>query len=622
MLSNLFCMKTRLIPRLGWLLAGLLLLSTPLLAQNLAVGKAAFASSAVQPARNAFDGKPGSRWESNASDPQYVIVDLGAVQDLARIRLTWETALGKDFTLDISAVTAAPSDASWTNVVNGNWVTVQNTTGNGATANDYTFRQRGRYVRLYGTARGTGYGYSLWEFEVYAYNPNPNLALGKTATGAPADKQAAANAFDGDGTTRWESDYSDPQTLGVDLGAVQPIDAIRLTWEAALGQDFTLDVSSDGTTWQTLVPVTGNASTSNEYANLGARGRYVRLHGTARGTPYGYSLYELEVFAASNTQVNQANGKPGVASTIQGTLTENYAFDNDRLTRWASAAGQDDAFIYVDLQAAVAISRVYLVWEQAYGGDFTLDVSDDAATWTTVSTTVNNSLHFNEYAFTTPVHGRFVRLNGTRRGTSIPANGYSLYEFQVNGTAAPLPVTLTRFGATAQGTGVAVSWATASERNNAGFEVQRSADGTAFTALGTVAGAGTSQTAHTYGYFDAAPLRATGYYRLQQRDADGTRTYGPVVAVQAGPAALPALSLYPNPATGGATLAWEGSAAAAGRWYLANTLGQVVHTEALVTRAGPNALALDLRPYPAGRYVLTLEAAGQTVRRTLVQKMD
>lgn len=615
-------MKTSLIQRLGWLLASLILLSNPLRAQNLAVGKAAIASSTVQPATYAFDGKLGTRWESNSSDPQYIIVDLGMVQDIARIRLTWETALGKDFTLDISAVTAAPSDASWTNVVNGNWVTVQNTMGNGSTSNDYTFRQRGRYVRLYGTARGTGYGYSLWEFEVYAYNPNPNLALGKTATGAPTDKQAAGNAFDGDGTTRWESDYSDPQTISVDLGSVQPIDDIRLTWEAALGQDFTLDVSTDGTTWQTLVPVTGNASTSTEYANLGASGRYVRMHGTARGTPYGYSLYEFEVFATSNNQVNQANGKPGVASTTQGALTANYAFDNDRLTRWASTAGQDHVSIYVDLQGEAAISRVYLVWEQAYGGDFTIDVSDDKVTWATVSTTVGNSLHFNEYTFTTPVNGRYVRMNGTLRGTTTPADGYSLYEFQVNGTLTPLPVTLTRFGATTQRAGVAVSWATASELSSAGFEVQRSADGTAFRTLGTVAGAGTTQTAHTYSYLDAAPLCATGYYRLKQFDADGTSTYSPVVAVPAGTAALSMLSLYPNPATGGATLAWEGSAASTGRWYLTNTSGQVVHTEALVTQAGPNTLALDLHPYPTGRYVLTMEAAGQSVRRTLVQKLD
>ncbi|MGI4970191.1 MAG: discoidin domain-containing protein [Janthinobacterium lividum] len=598
------------------------MLSKPLLAQNIALGKASIASSVVQAASNAFDGNTNSRWESSSSDPQYIIVDLGSVQDIARIRLKWETALGKNFTLDISSVTAAPGDANWTNVVNGSWITVENITGNTATANEYTFRQTGRYVRMYGTARGTGYGYSLYEFEVYAYNPNPNLALGKIATGASTDRQAAANAFDEDGTTRWESASSDPQTISVDLGSVQTIDDIRLTWEAALGKDFTLDVSNDGTTWQTIVLVTGNTSTSNEYANLGASGRYVRMSGTARGTAYSYSLYEFEVFAASNNQVNQANGKPGVASTTQGLLTENYAFDNDRLTRWASTADQDNAFVYVDLQGEAAISRVYLVWEQAYGGNFTIDVSDDKVTWTTVSTTVNNSLHFNEYTFYTPVTGRYVRMNGTKRGTASVDNGYSLYEFQVNGMFQPLPVTLTRFSAAAQGTGVAVSWATASEQHNAGFDVQRSTDGANFMTLSTVAGAGPTQRTHSYSYFDTTPLRAMGYYRLKQLDTDGTVTYSPVAVVQAAATVLSTLDSYPNPTADRATLAWESPVATAGRWFLTSTIGQVVHTETFTTQAGPNTLALDLQPYPAGRYVLTVEAAGQATRRALVQKAN
>ncbi|MGI4874361.1 MAG: discoidin domain-containing protein [Janthinobacterium lividum] len=614
-------MKTSLIQRMGWLLASLVLLSSPLLAQNLALGRATLASSSVQAASNAFDGNPGSRWESTASDPQYILVDLGSVQDIVHIRLAWETALGRDFTLSVSAVTAPPSDANWTNVLTGTWMTVQQTTGNTALSNDYSVRQSGRYVRLYGTARGTGFGYSLFEFEVYAYNPNPNLALGKTPTGVSSARQAAANAFDGNGTTRWESDYSDPQTLSVDLGSVQPIDDIRLTWEAAVGKDYTLEVSTDGTTWQTVAPVTGNASTTTEYAHLGASGRYVRLTGTARGTAYGYSLYEFEVFAASNNQVNLASGQPSFASSTQGAFPKNYAFDNDRLTRWSSTANLDNAFLYVDLQRTTTIGRVYLVWDQAYGGDFTLDVSDDATTWTTVSTAIDNSLHFNEFLFTTSVSGRYVRMNGTKRNTTIANTGYSLYEFQVNGLLTPLPVMLTHFGATAQLSGVAVSWATAREQHNASFAVQRSAEGVAFTTLGTVAGAGSTQLTHLYSYFDATPLRATGYYRLQQLDTDGTLTYSPVVVVSAAPTAPSMLSLYPNPTTGRATLSWEGTAAT-GRWYLTNSTGQVVHSEALAAPAGPPTLTLDLQPYPASQYVLTLEVAGQPLRRTLLQKID
>jgi hypothetical protein len=614
-------MKSYLGQRITWLLACLLFVSSPLLAQNLTLGKAAFASSAVQAASNAFDGNTGTRWESNSTDREYIIVDLGSVQSIDRIRLSWEAALGKDFTLDISTVTSAPSDANWTNVVNGTWNTAVPVTGNAATTNDYpNLGKSGRYVRMNGTKRGTGFGYSLFEFAVYPYDPNPNLALGKTATTSPSPIQSADNAFDGSGTTRWESAYTDAQFIMVDLGSVQTIDRIRLTWESALGKDFTLDVSTDGSTWETAMPVTGNTSTSNEYANLGKRGRYVRMNGTARGTVYGYSLYEFEVFASSNNAPNIANAKMSVASSTQGTLLPSYAFDNDRLTRWGSTAGREDASIYVDLHGEATISRVYLVWEKAYGGNFTIDVSEDLTTWTTVATTAGNTFHFNEYTFATPVTGRYVRMNGTKRGTTIADNGYSLYEFQVNGTITPLPVTLTSFGAVSQGTGVAVNWATASELHNAGFEVQRSADGAAFATLATVTGLGTTQSAHTYSYFDAAPLRTTSYYRLKQLDLDGTFAYSPVVAVHAA-ASSTALSIYPNPTTDRTTVTWETPIESAGRWYLTNSIGQVVHAESLSSSVS-STLALDLQAYPAGSYVLTVEGAGKVLRRARVQKSN
>jgi hypothetical protein len=617
-------MKINLRTYVIWLFMCLLAAVNPTLAQNLALGKAAFTSSTpVQAAANAFDGNLNTRWESPSNDSQYIIVDLGSVQSIDHIRLNWETALGKNFTLDISNVTAAPSDANWTNVVNGTWTTAVSVTNNAATTNDYpNLGKSGRYVRMNGTARGTGYGYSLYEFAVYPYDPNPNLALGKSVTTSSAPLQVAENAVDGDGKTRWESPYTDPQVLTIDLGSIKTIDHIRLTWESALGKDFTLDVSADGTQWQTAVTVTNNASTSNEYTNLGKSGRYVRLTGTTRNTPYGYSLYEFEVFAASTNAVNLASQKTATASSTQGTLNASYAFDNDRITRWGSTAGREDAYIYVDLLGKATISRVYLVWEKAYGGDFTIDVSQDAITWNTVSTIAGNSFHFNEFTFSTPVTGRYVRMNGTKRGTTIADNGYSLYEFEVNGTLQPLPVTLTKFSAAIQGTGVALNWATASEHNSAGFEIQRTA-GTVFTTLATVASTNTTQYPHTYSYVDVAPLSTISYYRLKQIDTDGTYTYSPVVVVQAIKAGIGtlAISSYPNPTPDRATVVWEFPLSAPGRWYITNTLGQVVHAETLSSEAATT-LNVDLQAYPAGSYMLTVEAGSQVVGRGRIQKTN
>ncbi|MGW4041842.1 discoidin domain-containing protein [Streptomyces sp. NPDC004721] len=124
---------------------------------NAALGKPASASStenAGTPASAAFDGDPGTRWSSAFSDPQWVQVDLGSVQNLCKVDLTWETAYAKEFQIQASA--------------NGqSWTTLRSVTGaTGGTAS-YDVSGSGRYLRVYGTARSTGYGYSLWEVAVH-----------------------------------------------------------------------------------------------------------------------------------------------------------------------------------------------------------------------------------------------------------------------------------------------------------------------------------------------------------------------------------------------------------------------------------------------------------------------
>jgi len=445
-----------------------------------------------------------------------------------------------------------------------------------------------------------------------------NLALNKTAT---ATSGSAGLAVDGIGNTRWESASTDQQAITIDLGSVQTIDRIRLTWENAYGKDFSLQVSSDGTTWTVVKDVVDNTTTANEYANLRTSGRYVKMNGTKRATVYGFSLYEFEVFNYSTNDTNLAFGKSATASTTQGGFPVANAFDNSNDSRWGSTPNLNAASLAVDLRGAATISRVYLIWETAYGKNFTIEVSDDAVTWTIVKTVTNNTLHFNEFLFSTPVAGRYVRMNGTARGNTGPDYGFSLYEFQVTGTITPLPVTLTSFSAAPQGTGVAVNWATASEKNNAGFEVERSANGLDFATLTTITGMGTTLNAHTYSYLDAAPLRATSYYRLKQIDLDGTFAYSPVVAVQPLATSTATLSIYPNPTADRATIAWEAPITGAGRWYLTNNTGQIVHGEALSGEL-TTTLAVDLQAYPAGSYVLTVEAAGKVVCRGRVQKLN
>ncbi len=176
--------------------------------------------------------------------------------------------------------------------------------------------------------------------------------------------------------------------------------------------------------------------------------------------------------------------------------------------------------------------------------------------------------------------------------------------------ATPLPVELVAFTAqpSADQATVRLAWATATEKNSARFEVERSTDGTGFTRLATVAAAGTSASAHTYGCTDSTPPTALLYYRLRQVDADGTATYSPVRTVNLNPMlATGSLALFPNPASTGTLLKNAGPHAPV---QVLDALGRVVAT-ATANAEGGAALAL-----PAGLVsgVYIVRAGAQSCR--------
>ncbi|SBT42009.1 discoidin domain-containing protein [Micromonospora narathiwatensis] len=125
-------------------------------ATNAALGRPATASSTENagfPATAAVDGNLGTRWSSAASDPQWLQVDLGSARTLCRVVLNWEAAYARAYQIQTS------TDGT-------GWTTVYSTTTGAGGTETLTLTGTGRYVRVYGTARATGYGYSLWEFTV------------------------------------------------------------------------------------------------------------------------------------------------------------------------------------------------------------------------------------------------------------------------------------------------------------------------------------------------------------------------------------------------------------------------------------------------------------------------
>ncbi|SDW55329.1 Ricin-type beta-trefoil lectin domain-containing protein [Amycolatopsis xylanica] len=129
------------------------------------------------------------------------------------------------------------------------------------------------------------------------------LSQGKPATASSVESSSypASAAFDGSLTgARWASKEGvDPQWLRVDLGATANISQVKLTWEAAYGKFYTIQTSPDGSTWTTIFATTTGNGGTDDLTGLTGTGRYVRVNGTARGTSYGYSLFEMQVYGTN-----------------------------------------------------------------------------------------------------------------------------------------------------------------------------------------------------------------------------------------------------------------------------------------------------------------------------------
>ncbi len=188
---------------------------------------------------------------------------------------------------------------------------------------------------------------------------------------------------------------------------------------------------------------------------------------------------------------------------------------------------------------------------------------------------------------------------------TLPANG-------APANATPLPVVLTDFAGQRQGAAVALSWHTASEQHNAGFEVQRQLAGKVeFETLGFVAGGGTAAQASSYTFRDAVVPAGPVYYRLRQLDQDDTATYSPVIAVAGVASATGAtlLPVFPQPARGGWLRVQVAGTAQPVTLRLLDGLGRVVQQQLCEQEA-----QVDVSRLPSGVYYLAAyDAAGQVL---------
>ncbi|MGH8047962.1 MAG: discoidin domain-containing protein, partial [Chthoniobacterales bacterium] len=495
--------------------------------------------------------------------------------------VNWEHASGKTYTIDVS-----PDGSSWTTVATelncpAGPVTRTYTAPGGTTA---------KYVRLVGTTRNTTFSYSPFEFEVYGIpgntgtdpvpvvsNASKTGAIGNNftytivATNKPTSYNATGlpnglsiNQSSGliTGTPTQQGTFNVTLTAVNENGAgtgtlslfvepqptAPPVITSSLTSTATILQPYTYQITSTGgaasyaatnlPSGLVLDQATGLISGSSI-----VQGSFnVALTATNNiGTSTPVTLV-LTVDTGGTINLSRIAGAVLTASTVNGGNTAPMAADgNTTVTRWESVQGAtaDPSWIQVNFGQPCTIKFAILTWEAASGKTYTLEVSDNGTTWTTVATEPNNpGAGTKTYAINAT--GQYLRMYGTSRNLNY---GYSMYEFQVFGN--------TGVGAVAP---VINSPLTASGAAGTPFNYQITASGspTSFNATGLPNGLAINTGT---GAITGTPTAGgTSNISISATNANGTDTKTLVLTVSAPPTNPPVINsaLTANGATGAA----------------------------------------------------------------------
>jgi len=279
-----------------------------------------------------------------------------------------------------------------------------------------------------------------------------------------------------------------------------------------------------------------------------------------------------------------ASGNIFLCGTFDGTVD----FDPGSGTQDHSSAGGFDIFL-----AQYDGSGNY-IYAKTFGSTG-IDIGWAAAT----------DVSGNTY-LTGPIEGT-VDFDVTTQLTAVNSIDIFIAKF---GPLSPLPVKLTSFTGENKGTIIKLSWTTATEINNSGFELQRSSDGVNFHKIAFVDSKGRSGNSNTdlsYSIEDINPFPGNNYYRLKQIDINGRFEYSKVILLkQAKPNVIIVKNIFPNPAFENVNITINSSIKESISIVVTNIEGKIVmRVETQLTR-GDNQISLLSGSLTAGVYLIKI----------------
>ncbi len=526
---------------------------------DIALNKPAVASSTESSDFNAdaaFDGNPVTRWASvKESDLQNIYVDLGDKYDLCRIILKWESALAKDFTLDVS------DDKI-------NWTTIKNITDNVSVNNYLAVKGAGRYVRMNATERGSIYGYSLFSFEVYGTKSKSNCLTPSLLSVSDIYETSATLHWKADGVSKFNVQYKqvtspDWTTISTDQNSIKlnnldpgndyfyRIQSVCSNSDkSAYSGSASFSQVSDSvlcgplpTRWTTQdignTQLPGSACFSNGIFTLKGSGYGIADNAGAFRFAFQTLVGDGEFIARiSSMDALDSSNKCGIMIRETQSATSKYVFIG--LIRGNEATFQTRSST---LENAVSvnsseknIATPYWVKLVKSGSVYAAFISSNGSSWKPLGNAVNA-----KFGSASPVYaGLAIKSNDNTKLSIATIDNYSH-------SNSVKPVTLLSFDAALNlNQLVDLKWITTLEMNTSYFVIERSNGNNSFVTIDTITALNNGSFSTIYNSKDNFPLKGTNIYRLKLIDIFGNFSYSGLASVDITDSKAPVV--FPNPA--------------------------------------------------------------------------
>jgi len=328
--------------------------------------------------------------------------------------------------------------------------------------------------------------------------------------------------------------------------------------------------SDGGKRWTPVTTIPDADSTVSEYGSATALETYGNniwfigystsatkdrvFHSTDKGATWSVANLTMAAGKGSSAYIAFSTPYNGLIVGIDSTVAKT----TDGGATWTSGGFKGATFR--GLTAVRNVKDMYIAVGGSSGDPQIFFTYDGGKTWTPSTTT-------SEYLRTVVAVGG-TAFTGGYTGTIAKWTG------------ASLPVELTAFTAAQNGKQINLTWSTATETNNRGFEVERKINNDAnFVTVAFKQGAGTSTSVKNYSYSDdISSLNATAVtYRIKQVDFDGQATYSKEVSINAiNPVEFSLSQNYPNPFNPSTVIKYSVAKAGIVSLKVFNTLGQQV----------------------------------------------